>query len=59
MTKGGELLLRHCATLDEPGEPRTPARERLAAIVGEELGRRLRRALTYRLRSSSWPYSRM
>ena len=62
MSKGVDLLLRHCASFED----RLPARERVAAVLGEELTCLLLSALRPggagqlrggRLRSSS-PYSR-
>ncbi len=46
--RGTELLLAHCAILDEP-EARAPVRDRLDRAVGHELAARLLRALTREL----------
>jgi hypothetical protein len=56
MTRGVQLLLLHCAVVEE----RPSARARLGAALGEALATRLVGALTQRRggrRASSWPYN--
>jgi hypothetical protein len=48
MVKGGELLLRHCAALEELEATRPSARERVAELLGEELAALLIPALRWR-----------
>jgi hypothetical protein len=44
-TKGADLLLEHCATLDRLGETRPPVDDRLEQELGSKLAQRLVRAL--------------